>query len=145
MIIKIILILSNLFLVMNFNFLLNSDKIKSSKIDTNIKIEGKVSNYEWVKSIDNYNYAHCHNGWYGTYVFTEKGTNIKYNIQFKNDIDLKKYENKNIVVTWDKIVEEKEIKIDCDPYLQRPAHLCEEGNDTFVFTCNSIINVEIEN
>jgi hypothetical protein len=118
-----------------------NEQILSTNTDTSIIMKGQVYEYTWIKSFDNYDYAHCH---IGGYVFkSENSTNdFEYNIQFNDDININEYKNKTITIKGDKVIEKKEIDMNCDEISQRPAGIC-ENSDTAIFTCKKIINAVI--
>jgi hypothetical protein len=117
------------------------EKILSSSTDSDSFMKGQIYEYSWIKSIDNYDYAHCHTE---GYVFkSENSSNdFEYNIQFQNDININEYKNKTITIKGDKVIEEKEIDMNCDEISQRPAGIC-ENSDTAIFSCKKIINAVI--
>ena len=133
-------------------FVINPTKLNEKALSTNttedIIMKGQVYEYTWIKSIDNYDYAHCHvlkKPTLGAYVFkSENSTNdFEYNIQFKEEnININDYKNKTITVKGDKIIERKEIDMNCGDGNPKPQGIC-ENSDTAIFICSKIINAVI--
>ncbi len=125
-----------------------SEKILSSSTEEGITMKGQVYEYIWIKSVDNYDYAHCHvlkNPALGAYVFkSENSTNdFEYSIQFKEEnINIDDYKNKTITVKGDKIIKHKEMDMSCGDGNPKPQGVC-ENSDTAIFTCKKIINAVI--
>lgn len=145
--ILIIIIIASLTVSLVLFFVLEPTKFnyKKSSINNNAGImKGQISEYVWEKSFDNYEYAYCHNGGYGTIVFTPEDSFIKfdYRIEFIDNINIEDYKDKTISIKGNEIVKQKEIDVDCDEMGQKPAEICENGN-TATLTCKKIVDTVI--
>ena len=144
----ILIIITLIILSFVLFFILKPTELDEKKLSPNneegIIMKGQINEYVWIKSFDNYDYANCHNGGYETIVFTPENSSIEfdYRIEFKDIINMEDYKNKTITIKGNKIIEKKEIDLNCDEISQRPAEICEDG-DTATFTCKKIINATI--
>ncbi len=118
-----------------------SDKILDTNTKEEVTLKGSVYEYSWIKSFDNYDYAHCHTG---GYVFNKENSSnmFEYNIQFKDNVNINEYKDKLITIKGDEVIETKEIDMNCDEISQRPAGECEKS-ETSTFLCKKIINATI--